>query len=138
MCAHVCVREFFMRVAQNPHSLPPTNPPQPHPINSQLLSLADVLHKRVVGQDEAVDAVAQAVLRSRAGLARPEQPTGSFLFLGPTGVGKSELAKALAQELFDDERHMVRALRRGCLNGWGACWSVGPYVCMVTYERGHD
>lgn len=74
----------------------------------KLLSLADVLHKRVVGQDEAVEAVAQAVLRSRAGLARPEQPTGSFLFLGPTGVGKSELAKALAQELFDDERHMVR------------------------------
>lgn len=74
----------------------------------KLLSLADVLHQRVVGQDEAVEAVAQAVLRSRAGLSRPEQPTGSFLFLGPTGVGKSELAKALAQELFDDERHMVR------------------------------
>jgi ATP-dependent Clp protease ATP-binding subunit ClpB len=73
----------------------------------KLLSLADVLHKRVVGQDEAVEAVAQAVLRSRAGLARPEQPTGSFLFLGPTGVGKSELAKALAVELFDDEKHMV-------------------------------
>ena len=73
----------------------------------KLLSLADVLHARVVGQDEAVEAVAQAVLRSRAGLARPEQPTGSFLFLGPTGVGKSELAKALAQELFDDEKHMV-------------------------------
>lgn len=62
----------------------------------------------MVGQDEAVEAVAQAVLRSRAGLSRPQQPTGSFLFLGPTGVGKTELAKALAEELFDDERQLVR------------------------------
>jgi ATP-dependent Clp protease ATP-binding subunit ClpA len=66
------------------------------------------LHERVVGQDEAVEAVAQAVLRSRAGLSRPQQPTGSFLFLGPTGVGKTELAKALAEELFDDEKQLVR------------------------------
>lgn len=62
----------------------------------------------MVGQDEAVEAVAQAVLRSRAGLSRPQQPTGSFLFLGPTGVGKTELAKALAEELFDDEKQLVR------------------------------
>jgi ATP-dependent Clp protease ATP-binding subunit ClpB len=74
----------------------------------KLLSLATVLHRRVVGQDLAVEAVADAVLRSRAGLGRPNQPTGSFLFLGPTGVGKTELAKALAAELFDDEKHMVR------------------------------
>ncbi|KAJ3074732.1 hypothetical protein HDU98_010417 [Podochytrium sp. JEL0797] len=70
----------------------------------RLLSLADSIHKRVIGQDEAVDAVADAILRSRAGLAGSNQPIGSFLFLGPTGVGKTELAKALAFELFDDEK----------------------------------
>lgn len=74
----------------------------------RLLKLPSVLSQRVVGQDEAVKAVAEAVLRSRAGLSRPNQPTGSFLFLGPTGVGKTELAKALASELFDDETHIVR------------------------------
>lgn len=74
----------------------------------KLLTLSDCLHKRVIGQDEAVDAVSDAVMRSRAGLGRLNQPTGSFLFLGPTGVGKTELAKALAYELFDDEKHMVR------------------------------
>lgn len=74
----------------------------------RLVGLADRLHKRVVGQNQAVDAVAEAVLRSRAGLGRPQQPTGSFLFLGPTGVGKTELAKALAEQLFDDENLLVR------------------------------
>lgn len=74
----------------------------------KLLELNDELHKRVIGQDEAVTAVSEAVLRSRAGLAREKQPTGSFLFLGPTGVGKTELAKSLAFELFDDEKHIVR------------------------------
>lgn len=74
----------------------------------RLLTLSESLHKRVIGQDEAVDAVANAVLRSRAGLARENQPLGSFLFLGPTGVGKTELSKALAQELFDDEKFIVR------------------------------
>ena len=74
----------------------------------RLMGLADRLHQRVVGQDEAVKAVSEAVLRSRAGLGRPEQPAGSFLFLGPTGVGKTELAKALAQQLFDDENLLVR------------------------------
>jgi ATP-dependent Clp protease ATP-binding subunit ClpB len=68
--------------------------------SQRLLKLNDALHKRVVGQDEAVDAVSQAVLRSRAGLSRERAPTGSFLFLGPTGVGKTELAKALASELY--------------------------------------
>ncbi|CAA6660989.1 unnamed protein product [Spirodela intermedia] len=74
----------------------------------RLIGLAERLHQRVVGQDQAVNAVAEAVLRSRAGLGRPEQPTGSFLFLGPTGVGKTELAKALAEQLFDDENLLVR------------------------------
>eukprot|EP00808_Paulinella_micropora_P027680 g59104.t1 len=74
----------------------------------RLLKLGEHLHERMVGQDDAVEAVANAVLRSRAGLARKHQPTGSFLFLGPTGVGKTELAKALAEELFDDEKNIIR------------------------------
>jgi ATP-dependent Clp protease ATP-binding subunit ClpB len=74
----------------------------------KLLALEDELHKRVVGQDEAVMAVAEAVLRARSGLKDPNRPIGSFIFLGPTGVGKTELARALAEFLFDDERAMVR------------------------------
>jgi ATP-dependent Clp protease ATP-binding subunit ClpB len=74
----------------------------------RLVGLGDRLRNRVVGQDQAVMAVADAVLRSRAGLGRPQQPTGSFLFLGPTGVGKTELAKALAEQLFGDENLLVR------------------------------
>merc|ERR1712159_233719 len=75
---------------------------------TRLLTMADKIAKRVVGQEKAVKAVSQAILRSRAGLSRQNKPTGSFLFLGPTGVGKTELAKALAAELFDDERHITR------------------------------
>jgi ATP-dependent Clp protease ATP-binding subunit ClpB len=75
---------------------------------AKLLHLADELHKRVVGQDEAVDSVSDAVLRSRAGLKDPKRPVASFIFLGPTGVGKTELARALAEDLFDDERAMIR------------------------------
>ncbi|HVA34389.1 MAG TPA: ATP-dependent chaperone ClpB, partial [Candidatus Baltobacteraceae bacterium] len=74
----------------------------------KLLHLEEELHERVIGQDEAVDAVAEAVLRSRSGLADPNRPIGSFIFLGPTGVGKTELARALAEYLFDDERAMIR------------------------------
>lgn len=74
----------------------------------RLLSLPETLRKRVVGQEDAIDAISDAVLRSRSGMSRPTQPLGSFLFLGPTGVGKTELAKALAAELFDDEKHVVR------------------------------
>ncbi|MBV9271619.1 MAG: ATP-dependent chaperone ClpB, partial [Candidatus Eremiobacteraeota bacterium] len=74
----------------------------------KLLHLDEELHKRVIGQDEAVDAVAEAVIRSRSGLADPNRPIGSFIFLGPTGVGKTELARALAEYLFDDERAMIR------------------------------
>src|SRR5690606_15201738 len=74
----------------------------------KLLRLGEELHKRVIGQDEAVEAVAQAVIRARSGLKDPNRPIGSFIFLGPTGVGKTELARALAEFLFDDERAMVR------------------------------
>ena len=74
----------------------------------KLIHLADRLHERVVGQDEAVNVVAEAVLRSRAGLNHPGQPIGSFLFLGSTGVGKTELAKALAEQLFDEEKMLIR------------------------------
>src|SRR6185369_4751529 len=74
----------------------------------KLLHLGEELHKRVIGQDEAVQAVAEAVVRARSGLKDPHRPIGSFIFLGPTGVGKTELARALAEFLFDDERAMVR------------------------------
>ncbi len=74
----------------------------------KLLNLADILHERVVGQDKAVDLVADAVVRARAGIKDPNRPIGSFLFLGPTGVGKTELAKSLASTLFDSEKHMIR------------------------------
>ena len=75
----------------------------------KLLHLEAILHERVIGQDEAVTAVSDAILRTRAGLKDPTKPIGSFLFLGPTGVGKTELAKALAQALFDDENKIGRA-----------------------------
>ena len=74
----------------------------------KLLQLDELLHRRVIGQEEAVSAVVDAVLRSRAGLKDPNRPVGSFIFLGPTGVGKTELSKALAEALFDDERAMIR------------------------------
>ena len=74
----------------------------------KLLNLADILHKRVIGQDEAVNAVSDSILRARSGLSDPNRPIGSFLFLGPTGVGKTELAKALAEAMFDDESSIVR------------------------------
>ncbi|NED80343.1 AAA domain-containing protein, partial [Streptomyces sp. SID11233] len=74
----------------------------------KLMKLEEALHSRVVGQEEAVTAVAQAVRRNRAGMGDPDRPVGSFLFLGPTGVGKTELAKALAELLFGDENRMVR------------------------------
>ncbi len=74
----------------------------------KLLRLDDILHERVIGQDEAVDAVADAIIRARSGIRDPRQPIGSFLFLGPTGVGKTELAKSLAVALFDTEDNMVR------------------------------
>lgn len=102
----------------------------------KLLELNVQLHKRVVGQNEAVDAVSEAVLRSRAGLGRPNQPTGSFLFLGPTGVGKTELAKALAFELFDDEKHMVRIDMSEYMEQHAVARLIGAPPGYVGHEEG--
>ncbi|GAM23223.1 hypothetical protein SAMD00019534_063980 [Acytostelium subglobosum LB1] len=100
------------------------------------LTLGEHLHKRVVGQDDAVDAVAEAVLRSRAGLSRENQPLGSFLFLGPTGVGKTELAKALAFELFDDEKHMVRLDMSEYMEQHAVARLIGAPPGYVGYDQG--
>ncbi|KAH0463974.1 hypothetical protein IEQ34_006760 [Dendrobium chrysotoxum] len=102
----------------------------------RLIGLAERLHKRVVGQDQAVDAVAEAVLRSRAGLGRPQQPTGSFLFLGPTGVGKTELAKALAEQLFDDETLIVRIDMSEYMEQHSVARLIGAPPGYVGHEEG--
>lgn len=102
----------------------------------KLLNLEKNLHQRVVGQDEAVTAVAQAILRARAGLSRPNQPTGSFLFLGPTGVGKTELAKALAYELFDDDKHIVRIDMSEYMEEHSVSRLIGAPPGYVGYEAG--
>jgi ATP-dependent Clp protease ATP-binding subunit ClpB len=98
--------------------------------------LSDRLHERLIGQNDAVDAVAAAVLRSRAGLARRNQPTGSFLFLGPTGVGKTELAKALAAELFDDDRHIVRIDMSEYMEQHSVARLIGAPPGYVGYDQG--
>ncbi|KAG0591672.1 hypothetical protein KC19_1G191900 [Ceratodon purpureus] len=103
---------------------------------ARLLGLAERLHKRVVGQDEAVQAVAEAVLRSRAGLGRQQQPTGSFLFLGPTGVGKTELAKALAEQLFDKEDQLVRLDMSEYMEQHSVARLIGAPPGYVGYEEG--
>lgn len=102
----------------------------------KLLHLADNLHQRVIGQDEAVTAVSDAVLRSRAGLQDPSRPLGSFLFLGPTGVGKTELAKALAEDLFDSEKHMVRIDMSEYMEKASVSRLVGAAPGYVGYEQG--
>lgn len=102
----------------------------------KLLSLNSTLHKRVIGQDEAVNAVSDAVLRSRAGLQDPNRPLGSFLFLGPTGVGKTELAKALAENLFDSEDHMVRIDMSEYMEKHSVSRLVGAPPGYVGYEEG--
>lgn len=104
----------------------------------KLLHLADNLYKRVIGQDEAVDAVSDAVLRSRAGLQNPNKPLGSFLFLGPTGVGKTELAKALAENLFDSESHMVRIDMSEYMEKYSVSRLVGAAPGYVGYEEGRQ
>ncbi|KRN18728.1 ATP-dependent chaperone ClpB [Lacticaseibacillus camelliae] len=102
----------------------------------KLLHLPENLHKRVIGQDEAVDAVSDAVLRSRAGLQDPSRPLGSFLFLGPTGVGKTELAKSLADNLFDSEKHMVRIDMSEYMDKISVSRLVGAAPGYVGYEEG--
>eukprot|EP00268_Persea_americana_P036370 TRINITY_DN3584_c0_g1_i1.p1 TRINITY_DN3584_c0_g1~~TRINITY_DN3584_c0_g1_i1.p1 ORF type:complete len:909 (-),score=270.12 TRINITY_DN3584_c0_g1_i1:261-2987(-) len=102
----------------------------------RLMGLAERLHKRVVGQNQAVNAVAEAVLRSRAGLGRPQQPTGSFLFLGPTGVGKTELAKALAEQLFDDENLLVRIDMSEYMEQHSVARLIGAPPGYVGHEDG--
>ncbi len=102
----------------------------------KLLHLEDVLHERVIGQDEAVRKVSEAILRSRAGIQDPNRPLGSFLFLGPTGVGKTELAKALAQALFDDEKNMVRIDMSEYMEKFSVSRLIGAPPGYVGYDEG--
>lgn len=102
----------------------------------KLLGMEDILHKRVVGQDEAVTKVSEAILRSRAGIKDPDKPVGSFLFLGPTGVGKTELAKALAEALFDDEKNMVRIDMSEYMEKYSVSRLIGAPPGYVGYEEG--
>ncbi|WOC33386.1 MULTISPECIES: ATP-dependent chaperone ClpB [Caproicibacterium] len=102
----------------------------------KLLRLPETLHQRVIGQDEAVQKVSEAILRSRAGIQDPNRPIGSFLFLGPTGVGKTELAKALAQTLFDDERSMVRIDMSEYMEKYSVSRLIGAPPGYVGYEEG--
>ncbi|MBR3296344.1 MAG: AAA family ATPase, partial [Firmicutes bacterium] len=102
----------------------------------KLLHLEDVLHEKVIGQDEAVRKVSEAILRSRAGIADPNRPIGSFLFLGPTGVGKTELAKALAQALFDDEKNMVRIDMSEYMEKFSVSRLIGAPPGYVGYDEG--
>ena len=102
----------------------------------KLLRLDEILHKRVVGQDEAVSRVCDAILRSRAGIQDPRRPIGSFLFLGPTGVGKTELAKALAEALFDDEHNMVRIDMTEYMEKYSVSRLIGAPPGYVGYDEG--
>ena len=102
----------------------------------KLLHLDEILHKRVVGQDEAVNRVTEAILRSRAGIADPKRPIGSFLFLGPTGVGKTELAKALAESLFDDERNLIRIDMTEYMEKFSVSRLIGAPPGYVGYDEG--
>ncbi len=102
----------------------------------KLLNMENILHKRVIGQDEAVEKVSEAILRSRAGIANPNQPIGSFLFLGPTGVGKTELAKALAEALFDDENSIVRIDMSEYMEKFSVSRLIGAPPGYVGYDEG--
>ena len=102
----------------------------------KLLHLEDILHQRVIGQDEAVEKVTEAIIRSRAGIQNPDRPIGSFLFLGPTGVGKTELAKTLAETLFDDEKNMVRIDMSEYMEKFSVSRLIGAPPGYVGYEEG--
>lgn len=102
----------------------------------KLLSLESILHERVVGQDEAVQKVSEAILRARAGIANPNRPIGSFMFLGPTGVGKTELAKTLAATLFDDEKNMIRLDMSEYMEKFSVTRLIGAPPGYVGYEEG--
>ena len=102
----------------------------------RLLKLADILHKRVIGQDEAVDSVANAVLRSRAGIQDPKRPIASFMFLGPTGVGKTELAKTLTEALFNSEENIVRIDMSEYMEKHSVARLIGAPPGYVGYEQG--
>ena len=103
---------------------------------NKILSLGDKLHERVVGQDEAVEQVTEAIMRSKAGIKDPDKPIGSFLFLGPTGVGKTELAKALTQNLFDDENNMVRIDMSEYMEKHSVARLIGAPPGYVGYDEG--
>ncbi len=102
----------------------------------KLLHMSEILHKRVIGQDEAVDKVCDAILRSRAGIKDPSRPIGSFMFLGPTGVGKTELAKAVAQALFDDERSIIRIDMSEYMEKYSVSRLIGSPPGYIGYEEG--
>lgn len=102
----------------------------------KLIHMEDILHKRVVGQDEAVTKVSEAILRSRAGIQNPNRPIGSFMFLGPTGVGKTELAKALAESLFDDEKNIIRIDMTEYMEKFSVSRLIGAPPGYVGYEEG--
>ena len=104
--------------------------------SSKLVKLEKVLHERVIGQEEAVTAVSKAVRRGRVGLKDPKRPTGSFLFLGPTGVGKTELAKSLAENLFDNEANMVRIDMSEYMEKHSVSRLVGAPPGYVGYDEG--
>ena len=102
----------------------------------KILHLKDLLHKRVIGQDEAVEDVSEAIMRSRAGISDPKKPIGSFLFLGPTGVGKTELAKSLAECLFDDEKNLIRIDMSEYMEKYSTSRLIGAPPGYVGYEEG--
>ena len=102
----------------------------------KILHLDEILHKRVIGQDEAVTKVSEAILRSRAGIADPNRPIGSFMFLGPTGVGKTELAKALAESLFDDEHNLIRIDMTEYMEKFSVSRLIGAPPGYVGYDEG--
>ncbi len=102
----------------------------------KILHLKEILHKRVIGQDEAVTDVSEAIMRSRAGISDPKKPIGSFMFLGPTGVGKTELAKSLAESLFDDEHNMIRIDMSEYMEKYSVSRLIGAPPGYVGYEKG--